>query len=1190
MSNEENRDVRKVSIINIQIDEITLPHILTRTREVDSELKLLVYKKLIKDQIHLVKLKLADIYKMVYDGLYSREEGVREQCISYLKAVYNLFYKEDKKENDREANLETLSAVQKKELYNKTRIEIRRFLGIFEIHRTLKHPYIYDLMEKVAQVMIKNIIEPDHMSNFLKEFIRIECKQGKFINIKPEETFFIRIACQYLQANSKDNQSLYNIIEDNFPSVAEYTKMLEKAFHTKDLFSVYQMVLISGLMINCDETGRHALTGTLKSFCLDFEHELKVDEDDDNPMVDENEVRIEDEYNDIYTKKQGETLNIEIYSSSYFDRPIIRNNDDLTQVIIRILRSLLDDRNNAYSNFILETIAEIKEPIEKSIEGDKNDFFSQRENITKHIDEIENNIKEIQDKIEEFNKENKVKSHKNTGTNEISKLEKLAEKKKEELENYQQRHDELTSKIENISMRCLNIACGLLQTCKFDLNDPGIMGLLSSFIGPCFQNSTPKIKDLAFKCLSLYVLLDKKFCIEYMKVYKEILDDDGSSSNSLPLLLTAIKAVFDFFLYHNLMKQEDLIFESNDDGTFDCSDLIEKITKLMFTGDSATKKVCIEGFTRLIFNQRDKNPLEILSLLMIIWINTMKNTTSEIPQLLTMFFRAYAKYSRKGLDVFEKALEIYINFSVEIWQSRELEFNNDIIMQVCSEELIHNVCKIGVDLLTSSSKKEDNDDDELTPVEKFLVYLYHSSLKESKNFKIYREILEKAVLNINFEELNYKKKCVIGDYNRRLCEEIAEIRSSSTKNIFEEIKKKIVLNEKSDEEEVKSSVKERNDEINHSKNEAHTMIKCLKEYNLLIKTSNKIVEDVEKSIEPKIKKQSKRKLNRRKKEKNENFDESDEEKKEITNKKKNSKGRNIDNQHQNPEEIKPPTLQRKRVQREAASKATLLLKKQEHEAVEEEEEEEVEEEVEEDDDDEDEDENQEEDEEEGKLQVFIEEVEDEEVESGGVEFAETDNSHIKYKQNKDEKNVLEADLKHRNTRSKGREISSEKKNLKNKKQNSASKSKKDKENQKLNEESLISGSPKLKDSVNAVNKDNRNNSGNKKQAKEKELLKKVSVSKSNKSNDIVSAKNSTDKQIKGTDNQNLTRRVTRASQNQGHDDALPIATKKLNHSKDLKGRNSPVKRKHSLNSNEKGTENDDKFKTNMTKKAKKNSK
>ena len=879
MSNEDNRDVRKVSIINLQVDEITLPYILTRTREVDPELKLLVYKKLIKDQIHLITLKLADIYKIVYDGLYSREDGVREQCIFYLKATYNLF-KENKKENHEKSSKEGLSTQKKTELYQQTRIEIRRFLKIFELHRTLNHPYIYDLMEKVVQVMIKNIIEPDDLANFLREFIRIECKHGKFNKIEPEEIFFTRAVCQYLQANSKDHQSLFNIIEDNFPSVAEYTKMLERAFKGKDLFSIYQMILISELMINCDETGRQALTGTLKSFCLDFQHEHQVDEDDDdddNQILEEKQQKTEDEYNDIYMKKNGDTTNIETYSSSYFDRPIIRSDDDLIQIIIRILRSLLDDKNNAFSNFILETIAEIKEPIEKSIEGDKDDLLSQKENVMQHIKEIKININEIEEKKTVLQKDNKAQ--KNGGNDELHNLEKMEKNKKEELENYQQRFDDLTSKIEKISMRCLHIACSLLQTCKFNLNDPGIMGLLSSFIGPCFQNSAIKIKDLAFKCLSLYVLLDKKFCIEYMKVYKDILDRDASNlDSSLTSLLTAIKAVFDFFLYHDLMKQEDLIFESNDESTFDCSNLIDKITKLMFTGDAATKRVCVEGFTRLIFNQKSKNCVELLSLLMIIWINTVKNCTSEIPQLLTMFFKAYAKYSRKGLDIFEKALETYINLLVEIWHAKEWEFNNNLVIQSCSEELINTVCKIGIDLLKSSYKKEDNDDEDFTPLDKFFIYLYYSSCEESKKSKIYRDILEKIVGQIDFEEMSTKKKNIIGLYNKKLC---VESQITSKKNVFEEIKNKVVIDETVNEEELKIIMNELNNGINHLKSEAQNMIKNLRDYDLLIKATNKseLNKDgsTEKSVEPKKQRTIKRKANRKKKN-NQDSDQSEEEK------------------------------------------------------------------------------------------------------------------------------------------------------------------------------------------------------------------------------------------------------------------------------------------------------------------------
>lgn len=76
------------------MSEHSFPHLIKRIRDKNPEIRATVFKKLIKEQVPLVNLSLSDIYKLIYDGLGSRESHVRDACIRYLSLNYSLFKEE----------------------------------------------------------------------------------------------------------------------------------------------------------------------------------------------------------------------------------------------------------------------------------------------------------------------------------------------------------------------------------------------------------------------------------------------------------------------------------------------------------------------------------------------------------------------------------------------------------------------------------------------------------------------------------------------------------------------------------------------------------------------------------------------------------------------------------------------------------------------------------------------------------------------------------------------------------------------------------------------------------------------------------------------------------------------------------------------------------------------------------------
>lgn len=81
---DDQDQIRKLALINLEMNENTFPHLIKRIRDKNPEIRATVFKKLIKEKVPLANLNLSDIYKLVYDGLGSREPSVREACLRYL--------------------------------------------------------------------------------------------------------------------------------------------------------------------------------------------------------------------------------------------------------------------------------------------------------------------------------------------------------------------------------------------------------------------------------------------------------------------------------------------------------------------------------------------------------------------------------------------------------------------------------------------------------------------------------------------------------------------------------------------------------------------------------------------------------------------------------------------------------------------------------------------------------------------------------------------------------------------------------------------------------------------------------------------------------------------------------------------------------------------------------------------------
>jgi len=71
---DETVILRKLAVTNLDLNDSTFHHLIKRIRDKEPMIRSTVFSKLLKDKIMLANLQIADIYKLIYDGLGSREK------------------------------------------------------------------------------------------------------------------------------------------------------------------------------------------------------------------------------------------------------------------------------------------------------------------------------------------------------------------------------------------------------------------------------------------------------------------------------------------------------------------------------------------------------------------------------------------------------------------------------------------------------------------------------------------------------------------------------------------------------------------------------------------------------------------------------------------------------------------------------------------------------------------------------------------------------------------------------------------------------------------------------------------------------------------------------------------------------------------------------------------------------------
>jgi hypothetical protein len=447
------------------------------------------------------------------------------------------------------------------------------------------------------------------------------------------------------KADYKELDEFFSILDESFPSVTVFSRVILHFNKKESIMGLYQSLLISEMLINSDEISRSTLINILKSLLYEtknYKNEL--------PLI-ASELE-----NDLFSSLTEKDLEFKYYSQSYFETPLIRDKSDLLPIIVRILSKVLSDDLN-FNAIIVQCISEIREPL----------GVEHEDSLLKKREFLENKLVRIEMKLEEAE-----------GGKIGRKMKNKLLKGNKEYEETLEKMNQVKQQINNIDNHSLNLAMGLLQISKLSLKDSCIVGLVNSLIGPLLRSGEDSIEKKALHCLALFVILDKKSCIDYMKVFLTVFED-GNLFNKDKLKIDhviAIKSIFDFFMVHRFLMED--VDEAEKE--FETDEIVGNLINCLFKSHAIIRNICVEGFCRILFNDRMKEIEEILVNLLLIWVspNLLKAEGGHSIQLLSSFFKHYLQGGEKQCKEFEKALEMIILF----WgflNNKGMEFNKEFL-------------------------------------------------------------------------------------------------------------------------------------------------------------------------------------------------------------------------------------------------------------------------------------------------------------------------------------------------------------------------------------------------------------------------------------------------------------------------------------------------------------------------------
>ena len=253
---------------------------------------------------------------------------------------------------------------------------------IFKVirHQDQEDEEAEDVVAKYAEQLLIKFLMIANGQRYINRSTNFEINEEA---ITFEEVFFVRILFEFSKWSMRERQtSFVNHMESIMPEFDDYQVVFQYILeHVEDRHILSEWLKFS-LQVNfLDQTIRNNLVSLIFSFIgeikhsyRDYRHLLKFE----NSIIEDNEENIEME--EVDEDQQFLTLEIrqfnelvvkdvEEYMKPFSYESFVRDTDDVCLVAVMIAKKLSSDDEAGFSLQMLQTISDIREPLEERVSG-----------------------------------------------------------------------------------------------------------------------------------------------------------------------------------------------------------------------------------------------------------------------------------------------------------------------------------------------------------------------------------------------------------------------------------------------------------------------------------------------------------------------------------------------------------------------------------------------------------------------------------------------------------------------------------------------------------------------------------------------------------------------------------------------------------------------------------------------------
>lgn len=491
IQNDDSAEVRRAALLNLAKNEVTIPFLLERARDVNSINRRLVYSRIIKELGDFRDIDFHLRENLLKWGLNDRDESVQKNAIKMFSSNWL-----DIVDNDLIELIENLKVVDS------------------DIADTAMMTFYRERADKLAS---------------------IEITENTWKELTTEKAFLIRTFYEHC-----NEHNLYDIIEKNFPESIELADLLYKYLNLRK-----QIIDSNNELIENYESYRSSLKETdSKLQQLQYEeHELFQDIDgiedsnykkkkvsqakklkkefqtiaNEKQQIMQRNKDMDEEYTSFH--EQLKDLEFVIQQLLLISKQYDFSDEIGRRKMLQIIRSSL--ANDKLSDKLIESSLKVL----RKISINERDFLAM---CTEIVTDIRDSY---MDENDEDTFHSAISGFRNSDSEDEEdedndKQEEIGEDANEDMgrngsQLHKKRKKQPKQAPDDIIIQCLLITQHLLELTEESLeNNYSLGSLIESLVRPAvLRNEQPVIRSLGLKCLGLFSLLEKQLAIENLYLF-----------------------------------------------------------------------------------------------------------------------------------------------------------------------------------------------------------------------------------------------------------------------------------------------------------------------------------------------------------------------------------------------------------------------------------------------------------------------------------------------------------------------------------------------------------------------------------------------------------------------------------------------------------------------------------------------